>query len=287
MKDMAGHNCIFYFMLIPVLLVMALFFIYPLFRVFYLSFFSYNPIFGKKYVGLQQYYEVLTDKVFISTVIRNLVYVVAVVIANLIIGMCYALLTYKAARGIKILRVILILPIFFIPAVTAVTWSLLYNEQIGLINHLLEFIGLSRRTWLASARTAFPAVIITDIWGWTPFVYLILLAGIQNLPVEPLEAAEIDGASAFQRFKYVILPMMKPIIAIAVIIKSMDAFRTFVFMWIMTGGGPGDSTHVLSTLIYDRAFNHFNFGLGSTMSVITFFVALILSFILLNVFKER
>ncbi|MBA7702860.1 hypothetical protein ES703_111635 [subsurface metagenome] len=125
-------------------------------------------------MGWQAYYEVLTDRIFIEAVFRNLVYVGVVVGANLLIGMGYALLTYKAVKGIRILRTILVLPILFIPAVTAVTWSLLYNEQIGLINHFLMVMGFTRRMWLASGKTAFPAVMITDIWGWTPFVYLVL-----------------------------------------------------------------------------------------------------------------
>lgn len=277
----------FYLMIVPVLVVLGVLFVYPLVRVFYLSFFSYSPIYGIKFLGWHAYYEVLTDRIFIEAVFRNLLYVGVVVGANLLIGMGYALLTYKAVKGIRILRTILVLPILFIPAVTAVTWSLLYNEQIGLINHFLMVMGFTRRMWLASGKTAFPAVMITDIWGWTPFVYLVLLAGLQSLPTEPLEAAEIDGASSWQKFVLVLLPMMKPVIAIAIIIKSMDAYRTFVFMWVMTRGGPGDSTQVLSTLIYDRAFRHFKYGLSSTMSVVTFLIAAVLSISLITTFKTR
>lgn len=276
-----------YLMIVPTLVVVGMFFVYPLAQTFYLSFFSYSPIYGKKFLGLTAYSRVLSDKTFIDTILRNLIYVGVVVGVNLLIGMGYALLTYKAARGIRILRIILVIPILFIPAAAAVTWSLLYGEQIGLINHFLEIIGLGRRTWLASGRTGFPAVMVTDIWGWTPFVYLILLAGLQSLPVEPLEAAEIDGASSFKKFWYVILPMMKPVIAVATVIKSLETFRTFVFMWTMTMGGPGDSTQVLSTLIFAKAFRQFKYGLGSTMATIAFLIAMALSFFLITIFKER
>jgi len=276
-----------YLMIVPTLVVVGMFFVYPLVQTFYLSFFSYSPIYGKKFLGLTAYSRVLSDKTFIDTILRNLIYVGVVVGVNLFIGMGYALLTYKAAKGIRILRIILVMPILFIPAAAAITWSLLYDGQIGLINHFLKSIGLGGRMWLASGRTAFPAVMVTDIWGWTPFVYLVLLAGLQSLPVEPLEAAEIDGASSFQKFWYVVLPMMKPVIAVATVIKSLDTFRTFVFMWTMTMGGPGDSTQVLSTLIFARAFRQFKYGLGSTMATITFLVAMVLSISLITVFKER
>jgi len=276
----------YYLMIVPALVVVGMFFIYPLGQVLYLSFFSYSPIFGKKFLGFTAYYRVLSDEVFIATVLRSLVYVIAVVGANLIIGMGYALLTYKAAKGIKILRTILIMPMLFIPAAAAVTWNLLYEVEIGLINHFLTSIGLKPMMWLASAKTAFLAVIITDIWAWTPWTYLVLLAGLESLPSEPMEAAEVDGATSVQRIWYLVLPMLKPVISIAIVIKSLDAFRTFVYMWIMTRGGPGESTHVLSTLIFSRAFRHFEYGMGSTMAVITLLIAFAMSAALMRVFKE-
>jgi multiple sugar transport system permease protein len=185
------------------------------------------------------------------------------------------------------LRVILILPILFIPAAAGMTWALLYDGEVGLINHFLRSIGLKPKMWLASGSTGFPAVMITDIWAWTPFSYLILLAGLQSLPTEPFEAAEVDGASSLQRFWHLTLPMMKPIIAIVTVIRSLHTFRTFVFIWTMTRGGPGDSTQVMSTLIFVRAFRNFRYGLGSTMAVITLLIAVVLSLFLIALFKER
>lgn len=278
---------VYLLMATPLLAVIAIFFVYPLAQIFHLSFFQYTPLVVKKFLGLRAYARVLSDEVFIATIFRNLIFVGVTVGANLIIGMGFALLTYKEVPGVKLLRTILIIPMLFIPAASAITWSLLYNEQIGLINHFLRAIGIGPRMWLAKGTTAFPAVMVADIWGWLPFVYLILLAGLQSLPTECFEAADIDGASAWQKFWHVTLPMMKPIIAVATILKSLDAFRTFVYMWVMTRGGPGDSTQVLSTLIFSKAFRLFKYGMGSTMAAITWAMAFAMSLALLLVFRER
>ena len=168
--------------------------------------------------------------------------VVVVVTANFVIGMTLALLTYKEARGVRVLRLIYTLPMMFIPSATAITWALLYNEEFGLINHFLKLFGVTPRMWLAQGSTGFIAVMITDIWGWVPFMYLILLAGLQSLPNEPMEAAKIDGAGSWKTFWYVTLPMLKPTIAIGITLKTMGVFKTFEYIWIMTKGGPGDET---------------------------------------------
>lgn len=278
---------VYLLMVIPLLVVIAIFFVYPLTQIFYLSFYEYTPLVEKKFLGFGAYARVLSDEVFIATILRSLIFVGVTVGANLMIGMGFALLTYKEVPGVKLLRTILIIPMLFIPAASAITWSLLYNEQIGLINHFLKAIGIRPREWLAHGSTAFPAVMVADIWGWLPFVYLILLAGLQSLPTECFEAADIDGASAWQKFWHVTLPMMEPIIAIATILKSLDAFRTFVYMWVMTRGGPGDSTQVLSTLIFSKAFRLFKYGSGSTMAAITWAMAFVMSLAFLLVFRER
>ena len=282
-----GKKPIFTIMLIPLVVVVAIIFIYPLFRVLYLSFFDYHPVFGKEFVGLQTYRELMVDKLFLTTILRTFTYVIVVVLSNLVIGMVYSLLTYRSRKGVKVLRLILIVPILLIPAVTASSWMLLYNGQFGLINHILGALGLPAIMWLSSSRTAFPAVMVTDIWGWIPFVYLILLAGMQSIPTEPFEAAELDGASSTQKFIYLMLPMMKPVIATAMIIKTLDTYKTFTFVWIMTKGGPGHSSQVLGTLIFNKAFSSFQYGLGSTMSIIMLLIGFLLIFLIFLIFRER
>jgi len=282
-----GKKPIYTIMLIPLVIVVSIIFVYPLFRVIYLSFFDYHPVFGQEFVGLQTYRELMVDNLFLATILRTLIYVIVVVLSNLIIGMVYSMLTYRLRKGVKLLRLILIVPILLMPPVTASTWMLLYNEQFGLINHILGAIGFPAVMWLSSSRTAFPAVMVTDIWGWIPFVYLILLAGMQSLPTEPFEAAEIDGASSTQKFIYLMLPMMKPVIATATIIKCLDTYKTFSFVWIMTKGGPGYSSNVLGTLVFQKAFSSFQYGLGSTMAIVMILMGFLLVCLVGLIFRER
>jgi multiple sugar transport system permease protein len=262
-------------------------FLYPLVNVFHLGFYKYHPVFGKSFIGLNNYKDIFIDSTFLFTIFRTFLYAAGCVTVSFCIGMGYALLTAKPFKGVKIIRTVFIAPMLFIPAGAALVWALCYNEQVGIINHVLSLFGFQRKMWLAYPKTGFIATMIADIWGWTPFVYLILLAGLQSLPSEPYEAAKIDGASSLQQFLYLTLPLMRPVIAVAVIIKTMDSFRAFVYIWIMTRGGPGNSTQVLSTLIYQELFLRFNYGMGSAMAVVSFLLALVIALSLIVVFKHR
>jgi multiple sugar transport system permease protein len=274
-------------MVLPAVLVAAMFFVYPIFNTIYLSFFKYSPMYGKEFIGFKNYIRILQDSEFYISLAHSFMYSAGVVGANFLIGMGFALLTYKEKKGVKILRSILITPMLFIPAAAAITWSLLYDEEIGVINHFLELILIGRKMWLASGSTALIAVIITDVWAWTAFVYLILLAGLQSIPLDTIESAIMDGATQLQRLWYIMLPMMKPVIAIAIILKTLDTFRSFVFVWIMTRGGPGTSSQILSTFIFRRTFIQFRYGMGSSIATLTLIFAFLIVFALMKAFREE
>lgn len=276
------------FMIVPALIVASVLFFYPVIRTFYLSLYEYSPVFNvDRFNGLNNYFQIFNGSTFRLTILRTIIYTIGVVGADFLIGMGFALLTYKRFKGVKIVRTILTIPMLFIPAAAGITWTLLYNEDIGVINIFLRSIGLKGKMWLAFSNSALPAIMITDIWAWTPFMYLILLAGLQSLPLSPFEAAKVEGASSFQRFWYLTLPMLKPVITIGIIIKSLDTFRTFVYVWVMTRGGPGDASQVLSTLIYRKIFMDFNFGFGSSMAVVAFIFAFIIASLLIVIASRR
>lgn len=266
----------YYIMLGPAIIALILVFGYPIIKVLQLSFLQYTPGLELKFIGFQNYLRSFTDPIFLATIIRTFVYTGGVVLANFWIGIGLALLTYENFKGVKLLRTIIILPMVFIPSAASIIWVLAYNEKIGIINHLLEAMGYGRFAFLSDPTIALLSVMITDIWAWTPFMYLILLAGLQSLPNELFEAARIDGASGARIFWLITLPLMQPVIAVAVLIKTLDTFRTFPYLWIMTRGGPGDTTHVLSTLAFKKAFVTFEFGLSSTYGVITLMLAMTL-----------
>jgi ABC-type sugar transport system permease subunit len=241
-----------------------------------------------EYVGLANYAEILGSPEARRHVLRTFLYTGVCVAASLVLGLAMALLTVGVGRhlGARLgtaLRQVVILPMIFIPAAAGVMWSFAYTEHYGWVNHLLALLGLPTYPWLVS-EGAFWLVMLTDVWGWTPLMYLILLAGLQSLPPEPLEAARVDGASFLQSFRYVILPMLRPVILIAVTIKTLDTYRAFDYLWIMTGGGPGTASTTLSIVTYKTAFMELRFGRASAWGVLTllFPLAVVAGFLLLR-----
>jgi multiple sugar transport system permease protein len=144
----------------------------------------------------------------------------------------------------------------------------MFNDQFGIVNVILALFGVPPIAWLTQKWTAFMAILLTDVWLWTPWFALLLLAGLQSLPPEPFEAAQIDAASAWRTFRYITLPMLRPVIVVCVVIRAIDAFRTFDIVWTISGGGPARATEVFSIYAYVEAFQFMNFGRGSAAAVI-------------------
>jgi len=166
------------------------------------------------------------------------------------------------------------------PIVVAIIFKIIYIPEFGVINWFLGLFGIRGILWEASVHTALPSLILVDIWEWTPFMFLILLAGLQSLPLDPYEAAVVDGASGFQIFRYITFPLLKPIIVIALLLRIMDTLRIFDQIFIMTGGGPANATETLSLYIYRHGFRFYNIGYATAMS----FLLLIFTVIISNFF---
>lgn len=260
----------------PALVAAVIFVFLPLLYGFFLSFRDFSLLRSTdSFNGLENYRRVLADKVFGIALLRTILYVGVVVSLNLIIGFAIALLMVQISLvWSKILRVIVMLPMLLIPVTVAMIWRIImYNPPYEEFNRLFGISG----SLLSNPNTALWAVILTDVWGWTPWVFLILLAGLEALPQEPIEASQIDGASFLQRTRYVILPMMRPIIFVVASLKIIDTFRTFVFVWTMTRGGPGGASHILSTYIYEKTFSLLDYGYGSCMAMVMLMVSIVMS----------
>lgn len=253
---------------------LAVFYAYPLFKVVALSLRDFEPAYGTDdFIGLENYREILGDPRSRAHILRTFVYTGLCVSASFALGLGFAMLTVAIARNFgegwaRALRQVIILPMIFIPAAAGVMWSFAYTEHYGWMNHLISLLGFRTYPWLVS-DAAFYLVMLTDVWGWTPFLYLILLAALQGLPQEPIEAARIDGANAWQTFRHVVLPMLKPVIVVALTIKTLDTYRAFDYLWIMTKGGPGTSSMTLNLATYKTAFMDLQFGKASAYGVIT------------------
>lgn len=274
--------------LIPSLVILAVTFVAPIIYAFFISFRDYNISRGvNEFIGIGNYIKLFSDTSFFHAIGRNLIYVVLTVGINFILGFIMAFVVNIKLKGSNLLSVILIFPMVLMPAAAAVLWRFMYNETFGIVNHVLGLFGVAGRSWLASPNTALYSVILTDIWAWTPWMFLVLLAGMKSVPNDPIEAARIDGASSISLFRYITLPLMRPIILIALTLKTIDTFKAFDYLWIMTRGGPGEASHIISSYVYWKAFSVLNFGYGSAMAIISLFILLIISLAYVFVIKRQ
>jgi multiple sugar transport system permease protein len=264
--------------LVPAALAVAAVIGIPLVHVVYLSLFDYNILqYTYRFTGLGNYGKILHDADFGWALLRTWWYVAAVVGTDFVYGFLVALLAWQLPLGwSKLFRAIVILPMLLIPSAAAMLWrGVIYTPPYAIFDRLF---GLPMSvSVLASTKTSLWGIILTAIWGWSPWVFLLLLAGLEGLPAEPLEAARIDGASFPQLVWHVILPMMKPVIFITLSLKAVDSFLSFTFPWIMTEGGPGGSSHLLSTYIFEKAFKFLDYGYGSSLGVVMLGIAVITS----------
>jgi multiple sugar transport system permease protein len=206
---------------------------------------------------------------------NTLVYVVSVVTAEFLIGLGLALLLNREFKGKRIIAPLIYLPMMVTPVAVGLTFRIMYNVEYGPLTYFLELIGLPPIKWIASASYSLFSLILVDIWEWTPFVFLVLLAGLQIVPKECVEASQLDGASYWQRFRHITLPFLRSSIAVALLIRMIDAFKAFDIIYTVTEGGPGTSSAVLSFFTYIVGFRRFSLGYAAAMSLILFFLILI------------
>jgi multiple sugar transport system permease protein len=238
-----------------------------------------NP--KKTWVGLSHYIDVVTDPAFLQVVLPNtFLFMVVSVGGALVTGLGLALLFNRGFRGQKLVQTLLLLPLMVAPVIAAIMMRWMFNDQFGIVNVVLEAIGIEGQPWMAQRWSAFGVILLTDIWLWTPWFMLLLLAGLQSLPREPFEAAAIDGTTPWRVFRYLTLPMLSPVIAVCVVIRAIDAFRTFDIVWTLTGGGPARSTELFSLYAYVHAFLNLDFGKGSAAAIIGAVIILVVGLLL-------
>jgi multiple sugar transport system permease protein len=236
--------------------------LYPFLLGAYYAFLNYaavvpNPVF----VGLRNFATVLSDPTFWASVRVTLVYAVSATVIETVLGVAIALLLNRSTLVGRIFERVLILPLMIAPVIAGVLWKLMFNPQFGVLNHVL---GLgSTFDWLSVDHALF-SVVLVDVWIFTPFVAVLVLAGIRSLPREPFEASAVDGASWFYMFRRLMLPMMWPYILVAVIFRFMDCLKIFDHVYVLTAGGPGDATRTLQISAYQNSIINFNYSVGST-----------------------
>lgn len=238
-----------------------------------------DPGSGDTFTGIANYIQAFTDPTLWASVRVTLVYVVGAVAVELILGVAISLLMRHHFFGKGVVRALILIPMVLTPVVAGLTWRLLMDPTSGTINYLLGVIGLgSDHAFLASPATALPAVILVDIWQNTPYVIIIVLAGLESLAPEPFEAAQLDAAVGWKLLRYVTLPMLFPVLSIVVLLRVIDAVKTFALIQTMTKGGPGTSTLAISNYVYRAGFETFDIGYSSTLGLITSLAVVLLVF---------
>ncbi|RIV41658.1 sugar ABC transporter permease [Micromonospora radicis] len=236
-----------------------------------------------EFIGLRNYLDVLSDTArFWPAVGRTAAFTGVALLVEVVLGMAIALLLWRPFRGERWVRVAILLPLVATPVAVGMMWRLIFDPNIGMANQVLGWVGIGPQPWLAGQHTALPTTIFIDIWQWTPMVVLILLAGLTSLSDEPQEAAMIDGASAWQRFRHVTLPLLMPTVIVAVLLRGIDALKTFDILYATKGRGGG-SFHEVETLnvyAYGLSFDYNEYGLSSTVLILFFLIIIGLMWVL-------
>lgn len=253
----------------------------PVANLIFLSFMDISwsgGVVQREFVGLENYAALGDDPLLKAGIVNTLILVVVATSCQVLLGLALAIACSSLGHGSRLYRTLFILPILIPGIIIGAIWRLMYNFQFGIINQGLDLLGIPAVDWLGSPHLALASVIVVDIWHWTPFSFLLLLAAVEGLPKDVSEAAKVDGATAWQEFRRVSLPLLWPAIFMTFIFRAVIAFKVFDEVFLLTSGGPGTATEVISFTIYQRFFLQDNPGYGSAISVaVIFSVALIIA----------
>jgi multiple sugar transport system permease protein len=239
----------------------------------------YNP--KGTWIGLAHYAYILSDPIFLQVVLPNtFLLMFASVALSLMLGLALAHLLNRSFPGQRLLQTVILLPQMIAPVIAATSMRWTFNDQFGVVAAFLSWVGFGQISWLAERWPSFLIILFTDVWIWTPWFALILLAALKSLPREPFEAAQIDAAGRWRTFTHITLPMLRPVIGVCVLIRSIDAFRTFDQVWVISEGGPARSTEVFSIYAYVETFLNLDFGRGSAAAMIGALIILIVAWVM-------
>lgn len=271
---------------LPAIVFIGLLMVFPILYTLYLSFTNWNLTSGMEpsFVGLNSYLLVFSEPRFLHALGRTFTFTVFAVATEVVLGVAIALILNRAFVGKSFAKLLLLLPLVATPIAVGIVFNLFYDPTIGLLNFTLNALGLPQGLWVSSEKTVIASLVLVDVWQWTPMITLIVLAGLAGLSEEPVEAARVDGASEWQILRYVTIPMVMPVILMAMILRLIDALKTFDIIFAMTGGGPGYASETLNIMGFKYSFEYFRMGQSSVILVALFIVVLLCS---LGIMKLR
>ena len=277
------------YMVLPAVIVLLLLTIYPFIYLIYVSLHIWpiSPNLPKIFLGFGQFTYLFSDPSFIESMQVTISLTVVGVSLQISLGTLLAILLSTKTKFTNYFTLPFMIPVFIAPVVVGLIWKFMFNYDLGILNYLLNVIGLESINWLGTTTTAFWSVVLVDTWQWTPFTTLIIKAGLDSVDPTPQEAAYVDGATRFQIFRYVTFPTIAPIFTVALLFRTLDAFKAFDIIYVVTRGGPGGSTYVLGYNIWKTAFYQNQLGLSAAMSVIMIIIATIFALILVKIMKSQ
>ncbi len=233
------------------------------------------------FVGLANYLRLPTDPRFIEAIEHTFYYTALSVVLPMILGTLAAVIFHIKFPFRGVLRAVFIMPMMATPVAVALVWTMMFHPQLGVLNYLLSLVGIPAQLWVFHPATVIPSLVLVETWHWTPLVMLIVLGGIAAIPTEPYESAKIDGATHWQMFRYITLPLITPFLFIAAMIRTIDAVKSFDTIFAITQGGPGSASETINLYLYSVAFVYYDLGYGSAIAVVFFILIVALAAVLL------
>ena len=271
-----------YAMISPAMLFLILVTTVPLVSLLTMSCFRIDLTYplDNGWIGLDNFFEMAQDERFWYSIRLTAIYTAITVVMQVVIGLALAMAFFRGLRGQGLLRVSVLLPMILAPVVVGLAWrTLILTPEYGILDYASILLGFGSKPWLVDPMWALISVIIIHTWQWTPFAFLVFLASLNAIPQEPLEAALLDTRTSWQRFRYIILPMLRPAIVIVIIFRTMIALRAFAAIFSATGGGPGTSTEILNLYAYRVSFNSLDLGYGAALGTVLLFITMGISLI--------
>lgn len=273
-----------YFVL-PALILYAIFFLYPFFRTIYISMTEWNGVTAPIFTGFENYGRLLQDSIMWFALRNNVIWVIIGTATPIIVGLILSVVLWTGAKGGLVFRTIYFLPMVVSPVIIGIVWGWIYNPLFGILNHTLRNIGLGglARGWLGEPSTALYAVLLTAIWSYIGFCVVVLFSGLQKVDSQLIDAAKIDGANAWTRFRHVIIPQISSVLTMVIVYTVIGGFNVFDLVFIMTRGGPANASEVIATYTYKKSFVEGEVGYGAALSIVMTILALIAAVIAFRV----
>lgn len=276
-----------YLYILPALVILGITSVFPAIFSLVMSLFNWNWGLTRDFVGISNYIRYLTDPVFWQVLGQTFYFTAGAVSVEFIIGFGLALVITRIDAGTGVIRTLLMLPLMVSGIIVSLIWKIMLDPTLGVVNYFLKSVGLPTSVWFGNQTSAMPSIILVDTWWQTAFVFIVLSAGLRSLPREPFEAAEVDGASGFQAFRYLTLPMLKPVILTVLIFRTIDCLKVFAIIFGTTGGGPAQFTEAVQTLTYRTAFKFLQMSRAMTLMVIFSVIILVICLIYLRIGEGR